>query len=140
MKLFNAIAVATVIGASFIASSPVKAFWGQKEPSHDQVVSNSYKMSRSIQKRIYEGEGWIHGSFSGGSWNQLRKIKLVDCKTNKCTYYTKIVDDSDLEIWLSQVDCSNGKTRKREIFWGSWMSWGNPIFEEGKQAYKKFCN
>ena len=57
MKLFNAIATAAVISASLVTASPAEAFWGQKEPSHDQVVSNSYKMSRSLQKKIYEGEG-----------------------------------------------------------------------------------
>ena len=142
MKLLNTIATAAVISTSLFATAPAEAFWGFKPPTHDQLENENFSMSRNDMKKIYKSEGWIHGSFSGGSWNQLRKIKLVDCKTNVCLYYTKIVDQPENRIFVtvSQVDCSTGKTRSRGVSWGKWMDWGAPFFEEeGKQAYKKFC-
>jgi hypothetical protein len=56
MKLFNAIAAATVIGASFIAPNPAEAFWGGKAAEQRKMILGTWDCTYETGGKTYRPE------------------------------------------------------------------------------------
>ena len=53
MKLFNAIAAATVIGASFMSATPAEAFWGGKVAEQRKMILGTWDCTYETDGKIY---------------------------------------------------------------------------------------
>lgn len=56
MKIFNAIAVTAVIGASFMSVTPAEAFWGGKAAEQRKMILGTWDCTYEIDGKIYRPE------------------------------------------------------------------------------------
>ena len=142
MKLLKTIATAAFISTSLFAAAPSEAFWGtgEGEPTYDNLLSKFYVFNYKTQKKVYDSPGWLLMTVNANS-GRVQKMKLVDCRSNKCIYFKRIADSKSKNVSVAQLNCSTNEYRTRPIAMtdSDWMSWSKILSEEHRVAFNKFC-
>ena len=142
MKLIKALTISAVIGTALCLSPSSQAFWGgEGDPTYENLHKSNYLFRHETQKKAYDSPGWIVLHFNQIE-GDLFKIKLVDCRGNKCTYFTKRVDNPNKWVEVSEINCMVNKFRDRQIHDGKaqWTEWRDFSYLVKFKVKNKFCS